>query len=449
MRARIFSLRRRLLVFLIGLTAAQWIVMSIGAFLDADHEIDRIFDAQLARSAHVLLARADADLDDLGRAGSGIEYDPGRELAFQVWGPGHRLLLRSAAAPAQPMSPQRQGYSDVRIEGARWRVFSQWDGRHGLLIQVGERYAIRHKLAGLIALRMGDLTLVGLPVLAFLIWVGVGQGLLPLQRVAKELRSRAPEHLAPLDMATAPVEVLPLIEALNALLSQVAGAMEHERRFTADAAHELRTPLAALRAQAQVALRANADGVRRQALHQVMQGVDRAAHLVDQLLTLARFDPDLDKTQWRSVDLRAIAAEGVSEMAPGALAKGVELALAPGAPCAVRGDPGALRILLRNLLDNAVRYSPTGTKVTVQTRKETRACLLEVVDNGPGLAPDIRERAFERFYRGLGSGTDGSGLGLSIVRRVAELHGASVMLAQPASGTGLEVSVRFPQPPNV
>ncbi|MDA8092565.1 MAG: ATP-binding protein [Betaproteobacteria bacterium] len=443
MSARIFSLRRRLLAFLIGLTAAQWIVMSIGGFLDADHEIDRIFDAQLAQSAHVLLASADADLDDLGRAGVGIEFERGGEVAFQVWGPGHRLLLRSAGAPAQPMSPRRQGYSDVRIQAVHWRVFSQWDGRHGLLIQVGEKYAIRHKLAGLIALRMVDLALVGLPLLAFLIWVGVGKGLLPLQRVAKELRSRAPEHLAPLDAVTAPVEVLPLIEALNALLSQVEGAMEHERRFTADAAHELRTPLAALRAQAQVALRANEDGVRRQALSHVMQGVDRAAHLVDQLLTLARFDPEMDKTGWTSVDLRVVAAEGLSEMVPGALAKGVELELAPSVPCTVHGDPGALRILLRNLLDNAVRYSPKGTKVAVHIRKETRACVLEVVDGGPGIPPEIRERAFERFYRGLGSGTDGSGLGLSIVRRVAELHGASVALAQPASGTGLEVSVRF------
>lgn len=441
----VYSLRRRLFIFLIALMAAQWAIMSIGSFLDADHEIDEIFDAQLTQSAHVLLASADADLDDLGVAAMGIQYDHGRDIAFQVWGNG-KLLLHSTGAPVEPMTARQQGYSDVQIQGAQWRVFSQRDIRHGLEIQVGEKYAIRHNLARVIALRMIVVALIGLPMLVFLIRVGVDKGLKPLQRVATELRSRAPEHLEPLGTATAPAEALPLIEALNTLLAQVEGTLEHERRFTADAAHELRTPLAALRAQAQVALRAKEDSVRTRALGQVMQGVDRATHLINQLLTLARFDPEADKNLWTLVDLRKIAVEVVSEMVPSGVAKGIEVGLASEVSCKIRGDGGALGILLRNLVDNAVRYSPQGGKVTVRIEKSPDGCILEVADTGPGITPEIQERVFERFYRGLGSGADGSGLGLSIVRRIAQLHGASVTLDQPAIGTGLQVAVRFDYP---
>lgn len=448
--ARPFSLRRRLLLLLLSAVTLLWLVTAVTSFFDTRHEINELLDAQLAQSAQVLLAQAAHDLEEVvDEEKDRHEKKDRREhhkyeqrVAFQIWDADGQLVLRSANAPLTPLAQEPSGYSDSRIGGQKWRVFSRWDAKQEYQIQVGERYDERDELAIKIARRMLYPLLFALPVLALLIWLITGRGLAPLQRVSREVAQRAPQRLDPLAVAGTPEEILPLVQSLNTLFRRLEQAFENERRFTADAAHELRTPLAALKTQAQVALRAGDAGQRTQALQQVIQGVDRATHLVQQLLTLARLDPQTGAMAGAKIDLQALAASVLAEIAPAAVAKDIELSLAEGGG-SVLGDATALGILIRNLADNAVRYTPPAGRVTVSVAQSGGEVMLEVTDTGPGIPPEERARVLERFYRVLGSGEIGSGLGLSIVKRIAELHGARVSLSEGENGMGLRVRVVF------
>jgi len=372
-----------------------------------------------------------------------FEHKYQRRLVFQVLDHEGAVLLHSAGAPAATLA-SREGYSDVQLNGEKWRVLARWDADGEYQAQVAERHAPRGELARHIALRMLLPALAALPLLALLIWLGVSKGLAPLGRIARDVASRAPQHLAPLDIQQSPREILPLVEALNGLFGRLNQALENERRFTADAAHELRTPLAALRVQAQVALRAQEDSERRHAIEQVLEGTDRATHLVEQLLTLARLDPDTARATHQPLDLRVVATEILSALAPAAVAKRIELSLTEGSPVMVQGDAAILGVLLRNLVDNAVRYTPEGGTVTVAVNSDHGSAVLEICDTGPGILPEERGRVLERFYRGLGTGQSGSGLGLSIVKRIAQLHGGELHLGEGAGGKGLKVRVLLP-----
>lgn len=282
--------------------------------------------------------------------------------------------------------------------------------------------------------------LFGLPTLGGWIWFATWRGLEPLDEVAAELGRRAPERLDPVAPATAPCEVRPLLEALNALFARVDRAMQNERAFTADAAHELRTPLAAIAAQAQVATRARDAAERDHALAQLAAGARRASHLVEQLLTLARLDP-AGRPAMSEVRLDRLAAEVCAEHGAAALDKQIVLELDAPAAVSVMANEVMLRSLLRNLIDNAVRYTPAGGKVgvAVTTRK------LTVSDSGPGIPASKREVALRRLHRLAGQDIEGSGLGLSIVARIAELHGATLELADGIGRPGLSVRVTFPR----
>jgi two-component system sensor histidine kinase QseC len=286
-------------------------------------------------------------------------------------------------------------------------------------------------------------TFIALPVLALLIWFGVGAGLQPLKRLKQEVKQRTANRLEPLAMAGVPEEVAPLAQALNDLFVRLQQAFEGERRFTADAAHELRTPLAALKIQAQVALRSTDETERQSALENVLRGVDRATRLVTQLLTLARVDPETAAIDYKPVELRGLAASVMADLEPLAHAKQIEMTLEDCSLCKVLGDDAQLGLLLRNLLDNAIRYTPAGGKVSVTVRN-TNGISLEVRDTGPGIAETEREQVQQRFYRITGNGEEGSGLGLSIVRRIAELHGAKLVLSDNDLGHGLLANVIWP-----
>jgi two-component system sensor histidine kinase QseC len=239
------------------------------------------------------------------------------------------------------------------------------------------------------------------------------------------------------------VEVAPLVRSLNRLFERVAASLARERQFTADAAHELRTPIAALRTQAQVALGATADEERTKALRQVLAGCDRATRLVDQMLTLARLDPARPQP-FTSCNLGAIVRAALAEAAPSAMRKSIEVELVGDDAHAVTGDPALLAILARNLIDNAVRYGMPGTRVCVSVVRHADMVELEIADDGPGVPPAELGRLGERFYRQTGTRETGSGLGLSIVRRIAEVHGGTVKFHAAETGTGLVVSVRLP-----
>ncbi len=438
------SLRRRLLLLLLSSIALLWVGTAAISFAAARHEIGELFDAQLAQSAQVIMAQAQYQLEQVATEVEEFQHRYEQKLAFQIWDARGRLLLRTANAPMVRMSDSDAGFSDTVIGGAVFRVFSRWERDGRFLIQVGQSEEIRDELASDIVLILLTPVLFGFPVLALLIWASVGRSLAPLDQTTREVGNRAPGNLTPIGSAQAPAEIRPLINALNDLFLRLQEAFESERRFTADAAHELRTPLAALKTHCQVALRASAEPERRRALNQVINGVERAAQVVHQLLTLARVDPESALAGFAPVDLHALAEKVLSDFGSQAVERRIELALEEGAGPRVSGDPGTLGVLLSNLVDNALRYTPEGGAVSVRALLLDGAPVLEVQDTGPGIPPDQRSRVFERFYRLPGSEQQGSGLGLSIARRVAELHRAEIQLGDGAEGRGLRVRVRFP-----
>ncbi len=436
------SIRRRLLLLLTGTVLAAWLATAVFTYFDARKEIGKMLDAHLAQSAGLIAAQLEHEFEEDRR--SSRQYKNERKIAFQVWDRKGKLRLRSASAPQTRLSATDEGYRNAKIDGKRWRIFSRWDESRHYLVQVGERYEIRDELAESVAGHLMHPLVVALPVLALLIWLGVGAGLAPLGNVAREIQRREPDNLAHLDESNAPREVVPLIGAINALFDRLRHSLEQERRFTADAAHELRTPLAAVKTQAQVALGARSDEARAHALANVVSGTDRAARLVEQLLVLARLDPQTALPDGHRVALHELAGQCIADLAPAAAAKGVDMSLASGAEANVAGDAILLGVLLRNLLDNAVRYTPAGGEVAVEVRREKDAVLLAVSDSGPGIPEAERAQVLDRFYRILGSGEEGSGLGLSIVKRIADLHRARVSLGEGLGGNGLKVDVVFP-----
>jgi len=439
------SIRRELLVVLLAAVAVTWIATAIVSYVDARHELDELLDAHLAQSASLLVAQAGHEAEEID-----VEHSPqlhryGRRVAFQFWENGTVLRLHSANAPNARLSSKLEGFSDADIEGQHWRVFSGWDADRRYVVQVGERRDARDEIVAKIAKNLLWPLGVALPALGLLIWLGINRATRPLRLLNREVGQRAPDNLAALELGDAPAEVAPLVVSLNRLFARVATSMENERRFTADAAHELRTPLAALRAQAQVARGAGDAGERARALDNVIAGCDRAAHLIDQLMTLARLEPESFRAQREPCDLQEIARFAAGELAPAALAKAIEIELAPasGPPAAVPGDARLLRILLRNLLDNAVRYSPPHTTIRVRVDRRDGGASIIVADEGPGVAAEERGRLGQRFHRLLGTQATGTGLGLSIAQRIAQIHGATIDFAETAPGVGLAVTVAF------
>ena len=444
------SIRKRLLLNLVLLFTTAWMGLAAATYFEARHEIEELFDAQLAQAAGVVTELVLANLDSsagastrLAREVYGHHYE--RKISFQIW-EGDQLLVRSKSAPTARLSPS-MGFTDERIGNERWRVFAMHseDRRHE--VYVAEGYAVRDELVNDITHNALYPLLVALPVVALLIWYSIGRGLAPLQRLATEVSRRTPQQLKPIEASAAPDEVQPLTDSLNSLLLRLQDAFARETRFTADAAHELRTPLASIKAQAQVALRAVDDDERRASLHKIVEGVDHSSHLLEQMLTLARLEPEAYRKELEPVDLAPIAEAVVGELAPYALDKGVTIGLdarcTPAAPCVVRGYATALGILLRNLIDNAVRYSPAGSEVEVILEATPADVELIVRDTGPGIPEHLRERVFDPFFRQRNDDR-GCGLGLSIVQRIARLHNGDVQLQNMPEGGGLRVSVRLP-----
>jgi two-component system sensor histidine kinase QseC len=283
--------------------------------------------------------------------------------------------------------------------------------------------------------------LLTLPLLAVLVGWGVRRGLRPLDRAAQDVAQRSPTNLEPLTLQGAPVEIAGLIEHLNTLLARVRDALEREQRFTSDAAHELRTPLAGIRTHAQVALRTDDNRQRRRATEEVMVGVDRATHLVEQMLALARLERDAIEGDFQPVELGSLAAEVIATQEAEAAARHITIRLETETRTPVAGNPMALAMIIRNLVDNAIRYTPAGGAVAVRIRERDGALVLTVTDSGPGIPPEQREPLLARFRRGATGGAAGCGLGLSIVKRVVDLHRARLTLATPPGGRGLLAEV--------
>lgn len=440
------SLRLRLVLLL---SLAAGITLSTAVYFThraARQELDALFDAQLSETANVLLGTAQREMTERIEHGTNemsvaTEYE--QTLVYQIWD-SHGLVVRSAAAPPSPLGTREPGYTRTAVGRRPWRVLTRWDPTHEFMIQIAEPLDGREHLARLIALKMLIPTLAIIPLLTLLIWLSVGTGLRPLRQLRREVVQRSAQRLEPLTLNGVPVEVTPLVMALNDLFGQLRQSLESEKRFTADAAHELRTPLAALKTQAQVAQRACETEDRDAALRHVLEGADRATRLIEQLLTLARVDPEAASMHHHPVSLRALAVQALSRVVPFALQRQIELELEDGEDVRINANEGHVDILLRNLLDNAVRYTPEGGHVRVAITQGEATAILQVCDNGPGIPAVESQRVLERFYRIPGCTADGSGLGLSIVQRIAERHGAQLSLLPGPNDQGLCVCIAFP-----
>jgi len=363
------------------------------------------------------------------------------DFVIQIWDLyGTRVYFSRPGLPL--INATALGYADVRAAGGSWRTYGlqTLDG----VIQIAQPLRVREAFARGAALRVVIPLLLLLPLLGAAIVGVVGTGLRPLRRVATEVQRRDVHSLTPLSTERLPREIAPLIDALNRLLLRLHAAFRAQRAFVADAAHELRSPLTAVRLELQLLDRAPDAAARNEARANLGAAVDRAIHLVEQLLTLARSDPREGAGEWSRIPLEQATAEGITDANALAVARRIDLGL-EAEPAAVQGDRDALRILVRNLVDNAVRYTPEGGQVRVSTHQRAAGATLEVVDTGPGIPLSDRERAFDRFYRRSNAPEGGSGLGLAIVKAIADRHGAQIRL-EDAPGGGLKVTVAFPRP---
>jgi len=365
---------------------------------------------------------------------------------FQVWTNGGKLLLHSATAPKIPLTAETDGFSDKKIANQDWRVFTSYNAKAGIRTVLAERYDTRNELGHRIAQDDLYIMLLTFPLSGLLIWIVIGRGLDSLDKVAEEVANRAPSHLEPVDLQEVPEEIKPVIDELNKLFFRLKEGFEREKRFAADAAHELRTPLAALKAQAQVALNSNDIKEKNQALQKLIASVNRSTHIVQQLLTMSRLVPEAAQMHDKDiVNLNRLTREILAMLATSAVEKQIELEFESNShTIKIYGNPTALGILIRNLVDNAIRYSNENGRILVNLSKQDDEVMLEVSDNGPGIPAELQARVFERFFRVLGNKSPGSGLGLAIVQQICELHGGRVVLDSPKEGTGLIVRVFFP-----
>jgi signal transduction histidine kinase len=430
------SIRTRLLVALLTLLACASLLAGALTYRRVLAETSTLFDYQLRQMA--LSLRSQVSLAPR------LELPPQQgdaDFVVQIWDPfGARIYLSRPGLPL--VNRAVLGYEDLDLQGEIWRVYGLQTVAG--VIQIAQPVRVRAALARRAALRVAIPLLLLLPLLgAATAWV-VRSSLAPLQRIAADVQRRDVHALAPVAAAALPQEVAPLVDALNRLLQRLQAAFATQRAFVADAAHELRSPLTAVRLQLQLLDRAPDESARQQARSELGAAVERAIHLVEQLLTLARNEPRAGGDELQPLALETAAADGIADSHAQAMAHNIELSLEAEPGIAVRGERDALRVLVRNLVDNAVRHTPAGGRVQVRVRPVPSAVLLEVIDSGPGIPAADRERAFDRFYRRASAPEGGSGLGLAIVRAIAERHGARVSLGDAAGG-GLHVTVSLPR----
>jgi len=445
------SIRYFLLVsLLISITIASAIT-AIGNYLLDEHVVQPSLDQQLTKLASFIdiLSQSAKENEDVRRT---IINDIRHNLSastqsflFQVWDRSGNLLLHSTNEfPELKDAPF--GFSDQMLDDKEWRLYIMSDDTMKIKIIVGETAAARSQLADDIARNNAYILLITYPIFGLLVWLIVFLALRSVTRVTGEISNRASTYLAPVNMSDIPVEIEPLVSELNKLFIRLKLAFERNKRFAADAAHELRTPLAALKTQTQVAIKTDNTEDRHLAFSKVLQSVDRCTHVVAQLLTLSRLGEEKALTETKPVELNKLAAEIIAYLVPQALDKNIEMELhSQKEEEIIEGSDAALGILIRNVVDNAIRYTTPQGRITVEILETEHHVIFRVTDTGPGIPPELRERVFERFFRIPGTDASGSGLGLAIVRQIADLHHAKVSLNSGHEGLGLQLDVIFPK----
>lgn len=432
------SLRARLLWFLLAAIVLAAGAQALVAYRTVLAEADDIFDYHMQQMALSLRAGLppSAAVGGLGAAEQNFDF------VVQVWTADGVRIFESAEQAALPQLAVL-GFADVNARGTTYRVFSMQT--RGLVIQVAQDMAARRHMAGTLALRTIAPVALMAPLLMLVVWWVVSRSLAPVARVRRQVASRQADDLSPVSDENLPDEVRPLVQELNLLFDRVRHAFDAQKHFVADAAHELRSPLAALKLQVQGLQRAPDDAARELAVSRLVAGIDRATRLVEQMLALARHEASMAAgAKPEPVDLAEVARLAVSDAVAAAQARGIDIGIAYADEAAVvLGQSEALRMLLRNLLENAIKYTPIEGRVDIGIARRGDIVELTVDDSGPGLPPEERERVLDRFYRSGESQAPGSGLGLAIVKSIADLHGATVALDESATLGGLRVRVVF------
>lgn len=457
------SLHGRLRLLIIVVLLAVLLPLGVLSFRRTITEVDELSDGRLAQSARtlqVLIEHADMqalqgrdDTDTLVPIEASRTSPPKRhrntyesEVGFQVFDRAGRTLLATANLAALP--PPAAGdadFRDVQQGRYRWRVFTLRDMADGVVIRTGERYDSRHDIMHAVWLEHSLPLLIGLPLLALLVGWAVRRGLRPLEALTRALSARKPGSHEPVQLPDAPLELQPVLAALNGQLTRLEDALERERRFSADVAHELRTPLSSAMINLESAMTTTDPAELKTGLGSAQHSIAGLARRIEQLLALARLEAGAASSQRSRVDLVAVAMGVIEELSPVIADSGVELSFARLTPqVSVQGYEAALAALLRNLVENALRHVPAGGQVQLSIEQGERVALIDVIDDGPGIPAERRASVFARFHREAGSRGDGYGLGLSIVQRAAQLHDATIELLDSPYGSGLRVRVAIP-----
>jgi len=420
---------------LVAAFALTSFLAALNGYLSSMAEVEKLMDSQLAYASKIL--RAATTFDPEGGHGT----EGGVEFIFQVWRDGE-LLLRSTDTPAYPINDLKKGFRYANFAGYRWRTFTS-NGIDGRWYIVAERADLRDILAEKVALKSILPLLLWLPISALLIWVLVGWGLRPLRNISAQINLKRSDDLEPINYFKPPAELVQLIDSTNSLLSRLSASFEREKHFAAHAAHELRTPLSILKVHLHNLAKELPPG--HSGLAHANAGVERMHHLVEQILDLNRTNPDIIKGNFQSIDLHSIAQRVTAAAWPSFSQKKQVISLA-GESVLLPGDEGLIETLLQNLLDNANKYTPEAGEILVTVGTEAGKPFIRVEDSGPGIPVQEQTHVFERFYR-AGSNEDaeasGSGIGLSIVQHIVQLHGASINLGNSQFESGLAVTVEF------
>jgi two-component system sensor histidine kinase QseC len=442
------SLRTRLFLILVAATGVIWLFAIGWIYVGTKQEVESVLDARLQEAARMVaslgtsksVATPAAETSMDGPAGTLI-YE--RQLACQIWSLDGRLVARSRGAPSSNLGGTQTGFSDRRIEGETWRVFTLEDSDRGLRVLVGDRLGVREHLVADIIKGLLTPTLLIVPLLGFLIWTSLNRGLRPLRRLALELQRRRADDMSPVETGRAPAEILPIMVSLNALFSKVESARRHEREVTAFAAHELRTPLAGLRTQAQVAIGATDPAIRSSALRQIVIAVDRTTRLVRQLLDIANLDAQQHTAQKERLNAGAIIDE-IIDVHPAC--DGLQIEVDPmlgGTTIAANAE--LLALALRNLFENAVQHTAQPGLLRWSLEHRPGEIVIAIEDEGPGIPPDELPLVTRRFYRGRHKSSSGSGLGLAIAELALRANAARLSLVNRMDRTGLRAEAILPQ----
>lgn len=457
------SIRRRLSLLVLASIALVWGIALVSSYRQASREVGEWEKARLAELAQILALLDQHNLTALANARIDVREeekggDPGandlddddtlpRDALFQVRRANGDILagspqLHALGAWDLPLPPA-SGEHDITLGGQMYHTFTLRDTVLGHTVRVFEPANTRSDLVSGVASRIARPTLVALPVLALLVWFSIGWSLAPLKVLSNAIRSRDINRMEPVEIGHAPTEVRPLVDAINLMLARLQSSLERERAFTADAAHELKTPLAAIKVQAQVALGEQDAALQRLAMQRVLQGVDRSARLAEQLLLLARLDTH-EKLSTVPLKPASVAKNALLANERSAQQKNISVSLLGDTHAEIDAEPVLIGILLDNLLDNAIKYGRDGGRIEVAVRRADDRVQLTVRDDGPGVAPDDLARLTHRFFRATGQQATGSGLGLSIVARIAEHFGARLHLGTGIGSGGLAVELSFP-----